>query len=281
MKSICFLLLLMSTQVQSQDSEIRAVIDKMFASMVSADTAALRTCFIPGARLLTYSYDAAGNPRSSLDDLQEMIHAIGNMGPADFEEKLTGWQCLTDEGMASVWTPYEFYFEKKFSHCGVNQFQLINIHGQWKITQITDTRRRKNCIDESILVQQLDSMINLWHHAAAVADEVAFFGFMRKDGIYIGTDPTERWLRDELRTWSEKFFDRESAWKFTPVSRNISIGPGSHLAWFDEILDTWMGPCRSTGILVKEESQWKLVHYHLSMAIPNDAVDSYLKMLKD
>ena len=121
----------------------------------------------------------------------------------------------------------------------------------------------------------IDSLVNQWHHAAAIADEVSFFGRMTPGCIYIGTDPTERWLRDELKEWSKEFFNRETAWAFKPLSRNITIGPGGQIAWFDELLDTWMGTCRSTGIMERIDGEWMIIYYHLSVALPNDKLDGY------
>ena len=110
---------------------------------------------------------------------------------------------------------------------------------------------------------------------AAVADEDAFFGQMTPDAIYIGTDATERWKRDELREWSKKYFEGKSAWDFTPLSRNITVGETAQTAYFDELLDTWMGTCRSTGMLEKSDGGWKITYYHLSIAVPNDKLDGY------
>ena len=263
----------------SQEQEVKEVIEKMFSSMYARDTAALRECFIPAAQLITYSYDAKGNSRVKADAISHFISGITSVGEAEIEERLTGWQCLIDEGMASVWTPYEFYFENNFSHCGVNSFQLMNVQGRWKITQISDTRRRSDCVTDQMNVMLIDSMINQWHHAAAIADEKTFFGSMTEDGIYIGTDATERWLRDELAAWSKKYFDRETAWSFIPLSRNVTIGPGGQIAWFDELLDTWMGVCRSTGIVVKTDEGWKIRHYQLSITVPNEKIDVFKKLI--
>jgi hypothetical protein len=155
----------------------------------------------------------------------------------------------------------------------------MRVQGEWKITMITDTRRRKDCILDQEVVAEIDSLINLWHHAAATADEESFFGRMSADGIYIGTDATERWLRDELKTWSMKYFERESAWNFKPLSRNVRLGPGGQIAWFDELLDTWMGTCRSTGILEKRESEWRIVHYQLSVTLPNELMDGFRALI--
>jgi len=266
-------------QAYAQEADIRALINRMFEGMYKSDTAALRTYFTPGAKFMTYSYDAKSNPRAKGESLNDFLRGVGLMGPADMEERLTGWQCLIDDGMASVWTPYEFYFEGKFSHCGSNSFQLIQVQGDWKISMISDTRRKTPCLSESQQAMVIDSLINQWHHAAAVADEDAFFGRMTADGIYIGTDPTERWLRDELKEWSKESFKRETAWDFKTLSRNIDIGPGGHIAWFDELLDTWMGTCRSTGIVQRIDGDWKIIYYHLSVALPNDKLDGYRILL--
>ena len=263
----------------SQEDLIRATVDKMFQAMYKADTATLRTLFTPGAKFMSYSYDSKGNPRAKGELVNDFLRGVGLMGEAQMEERLLSWQCLIDEGIASVWTPYEFYFEGKFSHCGVNSFQLINVQGIWKISMITDTRRKTGCPSDQKETMVIDSLVNAWHHAAAIADENVFFGLMTKEAVYIGTDPTERWLRDELREWSKEYFKKESAWDFKPLSRNITIGPGGEIAWFDELLDTWMGTCRSTGIMERMDGDWKIIYYHLSVAVPNDKMDGYRALI--
>ncbi len=50
-----------------------------------------------------------------------------------------------DADLAVVWTPYKFFVGKKFSHCGVNSFQLIKLNGNWKIQYLIDTRRKEGC----------------------------------------------------------------------------------------------------------------------------------------
>ena len=51
------------------------------------------------------------------------------------------------------------------------------------------------------------------------------------------------------------------------------------MAWFDELLDTWMGDCRSSGIVQKVNGEWKIKYYHLAITVPNDVVDNYLKLI--
>jgi ketosteroid isomerase-like protein len=247
--------------------------------MEQKDTASLRKCFTPGVQFTTYSYDSKSNPRAKGIYLNDFLRQVSLIGESDVEEKLTGWQSFIDDGIASVWAPYEFYYDKKFTHCGVNSIQVIKVQGEWKINQISDTRRKQDCIDVNKTKHEIDSLINQWHHAAAIADESAYFGRMAEDGVYIGTDAGERWTKEEFETWSKKYFDSKSTWDFKPLSRNITIAPGGQIAWFDELLDTWMGTCRSTGIMEFRENEWRIVHYQLSIAVPNDSVKGYLKLI--
>ena len=79
-------------------------------------------------------------------------------------------------------------------------------------------------------------------------DDFSFFGSMEKDAIYLGTDISEKWLRDSLFEWSANAWDKESAWSFSPGDREIYFSSDYKFAWFDEVLDTWMGPCRGSGV---------------------------------
>jgi ketosteroid isomerase-like protein len=114
------------------------------------------------------------------------------------------------------------------------------------------------------------AVLDDWHKAAAAADEARYFGHFTADAVFMGTDATERWTRDEFRVWAKPFFSRGKAWSFRAVSRNISLSKDGSVAWFDEALDTPnMGPCRGSGVLVKEGSAWKIAQYNLSVPIPN------------
>ena len=127
--------------------------------------------------------------------------------------------------------------------------------------------------------KDIDGSLDLWHQAAATADEVAFFGFMTEDCIYLGTDKTEKWKRDELRMWSEKYFDRESAWSFEPLEREIYFSLDGKTAWFDEKLNTWMGICRGSGVLTKTNDGWKLRHYNLAVLVPNEKIEGFIELV--
>lgn len=76
----------------------------------------------------------------------------------------------------------------------------------------------------------IDTLLDAWHVASAEADADAYFGAMTEDCIFLGTDATERWLRDELRTWAEPYFAEAPAWAFTVKERNVYVDEGGEVA---------------------------------------------------
>ena len=124
-------------------------------------------------------------------------------------------------------------------------------------------------------------IIDAWHEAAANADFDSYFNLMTEDAVFIGTDATENWQLEEFKEFSKPYFDKGKAWSFTSLERNIYLNSNKNLAWFDEILDTQMGLCRGSGVVVLTENGWKIKHYVLSITIPNPKVKNVVKIKKD
>jgi hypothetical protein len=74
--------------------------------------------------------------------VQDFINSIGKQVPGSLDERITIGSLLIDANLASVWTPYQFYFKEKYSHQGVNSFQLVRGNNGWKIQYLIDTRRK-------------------------------------------------------------------------------------------------------------------------------------------
>ncbi len=129
-------------------------------------------------------------------------------------------------------------------------------------------------------VKEIDTVLEQWHKAAADADFESYFEFMSKDAIFIGTDPTENWTIPEFKSYAKPHFDKGKAWSFSTLERNIFLKEKTSIAWFDELLDTQMGICRGSGILEKTPNGWKIKHYVLSIAIPNDNVNEITALKK-
>lgn len=124
----------------------------------------------------------------------------------------------------------------------------------------------------------INKVMDSWHKAAADANFEVYFSLMTDDAVFIGTDATENWQNEEFRTFSKPYFDRGRAWSFTALERNVYLSDDGTFAWFDELLSTQMKICRGSGVIKKVNGEWKIAHYVLSIAVPNDQVSELVKM---
>lgn len=144
------------------------------------------------------------------------------------------------------------------------------------IAACTNNHPVKVCDKQKI---EADSVLNRWHVAASEADFETYFEILAEDGYFLGTDSSEVWDKPTFMDFSKPHFETAPAWDFTPLRRNWFCAETGDLLWFEETLDTWMGPCRGSGVMVAKEGQWKLKQYNLSILVPNDQVPAYLKLI--
>jgi hypothetical protein len=280
--SLFFLPAAVPAQDRDATGEVVAVLEQLFDGMRRSDSVAVRGVFHPAARLHSVSYNEAGEPVLRETPIARFVSQVGQLPPGTLNEQL--WQTVieVDGPLATAWTEYSLFVNMELSHCGYNAFQMVKTPAGWQILQITDTRRRNGCHAAApARADSLHAFVDAWHQAAAVADAGAFFGAMAPEGIYLGTDATERWLRDELREWAAFAFERESAWAFTPRDRHLYFSEDGHYAWWEEMLDTWMGPCRGSGVAVREDGRWQILHYHLAVTVPNDKIEGFIELVKE
>lgn len=128
---------------------------------------------------------------------------------------------------------------------------------------------------------EINKVLDAWHRAAAEADFEAYFGLMSDDAVFIGTDAAENWNLTEFKAYSKPHFDKGKAWSFTPVERKVYLNASGNFAWFDELLNTQMEICRGSGILKKVNGEWKIGHYVLSIAVPNEHVAELIDIKKE
>ncbi len=131
--------------------------------------------------------------------------------------------------------------------------------------------------DEKLVNQTLDQ----WHKDVADANFDNYFNAFTKDGVFIGTDANEIWNVDEFKSFSKPYFDKKQTWDFKPLKRNVYFSENQKIAWFDEILDTWMGVCRGSGVMKKvKNGKWKIAQYVLSVTVPNDDMKKIIEVKK-
>ena len=132
-------------------------------------------------------------------------------------------------------------------------------------------------VDEKI---KITTVLNNWHLAAANTKFDTYFNLMTSDAVFIGTDATENWNKEDFKTFSKPYFDKGKAWSFKSLERHVFLNDENNLAWFDEILDTQMELCRGSGVLEKTKQGWKIKHYVLSITIPNENTTEVIKLKK-
>lgn len=133
---------------ETAEDSVKAVINKLFTGMKTADASLLKTCFADSMVLQTISRDKAGKLIVKNEDPADFIDFVSKETPGNADERITFDVIKVDGPLAIAWTPYNFYYKGQFSHCGVNSFQLVRFNGEWKIQYLIDTRRKQGCKNE-------------------------------------------------------------------------------------------------------------------------------------
>ncbi|MBU3011403.1 nuclear transport factor 2 family protein [Polaribacter vadi] len=134
--------------------------------------------------------------------------------------------------------------------------------------------------DKTTIKTEINQVLNNWHLAATDANYDNYFGKMDSISVFIGTDASENWTKKQFANFSKPYFDKGKAWDFKTLERNVYVNEQGNFVWFDELLNTWMGTCRGSGVLEKKENTWVIKHYVLSVAIPNDDVQAVIAAKK-
>lgn len=130
-------------------------------------------------------------------------------------------------------------------------------------------------VDVAGAKQAIARELDDFHDAAARADETRYFDHFAPDGVFLGTDATERWDVAAFRAYAHPHFEKGRAWSFRAAKRDVTLGADGRTAWFDEALETKrLGPARGSGVLMRDPAgRWRIAQYNLSIPIPNDRFD--------
>ena len=147
---ILFLIMLITGNIIAQQNtaqdEVKRTVETFFEGFHKGDTTLMKSVMVDKFTTQTAYKNKEGEDILVTEESSKLINAIANK-PADqkWDERLLDFKIQVDGNMANAWTPYEFWYNGEFSHCGVNSFQLFNDNGQWKIIYLIDTRRKKGC----------------------------------------------------------------------------------------------------------------------------------------
>ena len=150
MRVITIIIILLFTSISMaqnlEELKVKNTIIKFFDAFHKQDSIAIKALVSEDVILQSIGKNKEGVTQLKKEAFNGFLKSIVSI-PKDqkFEEKLLDFSIQIDGDMANAWTPYEFWFNGTFSHCGVNSFQLVKLEGMWKIIYLIDTRRREGC----------------------------------------------------------------------------------------------------------------------------------------
>lgn len=147
MKHVFLILTIVSTTVfaQSEEAAVKQAVNRLFEGMKKSDTAMIRSAFTANSILQTVIKNKEGKVSIVSEPLDSFLFSISKPHTDIYDERIEFDVIKIDGELAIVWAPYKFYVGDKFSHCGVDAFQLVKVNNEWKIQYLIDTRRRQGC----------------------------------------------------------------------------------------------------------------------------------------
>jgi hypothetical protein len=130
---------------QTEEAQVEEVIKSLFEGMRTKNADQVAAAFSKDAMMQTVIAKPEGSEVGSNAVADFVTRIASTPAESQLDERILEYQIKIDGTMASAWTPYHFYVNDKFSHCGVNSFQLVKMVDGWKIVYIIDTRRKEPC----------------------------------------------------------------------------------------------------------------------------------------
>jgi len=128
------------------EADARQVVDTFFEGFHKGDTVQMRSVLAPVVGMQSVHSTKDGKHVLSDSNMDNFIVAIAKRPVSDqWDERLLDYKVNIDGNLAHVWTPYEFYFNGNFSHCGANAFTIAKMDDGWKIVHLIDSRRKGSC----------------------------------------------------------------------------------------------------------------------------------------
>jgi hypothetical protein len=127
--------------VPAERDAVLKTVQGFFDGIASKDVEGIRRLFAPQARFHVLS-ERDGKPTATTFTGEEFLKNLAGT-QEELLERMWTPEVKIRGALATVWTPYDFWRDGKFSHCGVDAFDLIKTDGAWKIAGGGYTVERK------------------------------------------------------------------------------------------------------------------------------------------
>lgn len=122
------------------EREILVAVQGTFDGMAAHDAAKVKATLTPDARVLL-----ANSEKVLLNVTGEEFAQRVTAHKDEVLERMRDAKVQVRGRVASVWAEYEFLAGGKFSHCGIDAFQLVKTEAGWRIFSIVSTIEREGC----------------------------------------------------------------------------------------------------------------------------------------
>ncbi len=124
----------------SDDRSPTATVQRLFDAMSAHDADAARALFIPQASLFSVRPDGIAVAIPYEKWLEHL-----SVSKDSWLERIWNPKLLEHDSIAVVWAEYDFHLNGKFSHCGIDSFNLLKTAAGWKIAAVADTHEVSRC----------------------------------------------------------------------------------------------------------------------------------------
>jgi hypothetical protein len=118
-------------QPVSEREDVLKVVQAFFDTMTARDVEGARKILQPQGRFhQTRIRD--GKPEIRAFSNEEYFADLQS-AKTRMQERMWNPEVRISGGIAAVWAPYDFWIDGKFSHCGIDAFDLIKTEDGWKL----------------------------------------------------------------------------------------------------------------------------------------------------
>jgi hypothetical protein len=121
-----------SSAQDSNDREaVLKVIQVFFDTMTARDVEGARRIMVPDGRF--HAMEMRKPDSEPLSFTGEEYLARLPKSQTNNRERIWNPEVRVQRSIATVWAPYDFWVDGKFSHCGIDLFDLVKTREAWKI----------------------------------------------------------------------------------------------------------------------------------------------------
>lgn len=114
-----------------------------FNAVAARDTGSLRDYLLPDAQFI-YRNDESPDSKIGVTSVPDLLVKLPVM-QSHLLERMRDPVVLVQGNIGIVWTRYDFFQDKQFSHCGTDAFTFLKTKGGWRIAGASWSVEKSTC----------------------------------------------------------------------------------------------------------------------------------------